>query len=202
MIQWHYGQILQNDSGAFHLKGNGPARSLDRFGFWTGKTSNFLENDTVHEVIRIAQKHFYPHAKLREGGMKGTWFLSAPGSGIFIDMGKTIQLNSRHEFVKRFALPIALPKSYPFALDYTNLTCVTAQKYGYDTVQFKMRPMLEIVNCRKSLTNMKQHLDDACARPLPLWKDARKRETCKCNNNYPILNCRASEAKPPITPYL
>ena len=171
------------------LKGTGPTKSLNNFGFWTGKSSQFLQNDTVHEVIRIGQKHFYPHAKLREGGMKGTWFLHAPGSGIFMDIGKTIQMDSRDQFVNRFTLPIKLPKRYQFALDYTNLTCVTAQKYGFHTVQFRISPFLEIVNCRKILTNIEAHLDDTCAEPLFLWKDARKKERCKCNNNYPILNC-------------
>jgi hypothetical protein len=61
-------------------------------------------------------------------------------------------------------------------------------------VQFKAQQLLEIVNCRKILTDVKQHLDDACARPLLLWKDANKRETCNCDNNYPILNCHGTSS--------
>lgn len=139
-ITWHYGKLPVNRSDAFHLRGNKPQRNLDRFGFWTGTNQNFLPDNSVQEVIRLG----YPRAKIREGGMKGAWFLHSPGSKIFLDIGRTLHATSRAEFVKRYTLPIKLSRSYQFALDYTNLTCVTAQAHGFDTVQFFGRP-LEVV---------------------------------------------------------
>lgn len=182
-IAWHYGHL-----DAFHLRGNGPQRSLDKFGYWTGGDAQFLPDDSVQEVIRIGQKAFYPRPKIREGGMRGGWFFHAPGSNIFMDLGKTFHATSRADFVRRHAIPIKLPPSYPFALDYTNHTCATAQAHGYDTVQFLGKP-LEIVNCQKAVTDQAPRLDDTCAWPLKLWKDAAKRAPCDCNNSHSLLNC-------------
>lgn len=191
MIRFHYGHPSVNDTIAHLLKGNGPTLKLNNFGFWTGTKSTFSNDYTLQEVIRIGQQFFYPHKKLREGGMKGAWFYHSPGSGIFMDTGKTLKCSSRFEFVKRFNISIRLPKNYPFALDYTNLTCHYAQQYGFHTVQFKSVP-LEIVNCRKIITDVQPHLHDTCAFPLQfLWSNhSSKLKRCECNSNYPILNCR------------
>ena len=74
------------------------------YGFWRARrvSSSFAEDGTWAEVLRFA-----PWWSLGEGGTFGCWFELSRGSGIAINVGRSLRVNNRSELVKALDINIS-----------------------------------------------------------------------------------------------
>ena len=98
------------------------------------------------EVTRISESFFWPHPKSREGFDNGCWFFAAPGSGIFLNAGRSLRATTRAEALEALGMVndtlgsknhslASQMVGYPNAFDYAPF-CRRVRALGYDTLQF------------------------------------------------------------------
>mmetsp|Transcript_68313 Transcript_68313/g.152483 ORF Transcript_68313/g.152483 Transcript_68313/m.152483 type:complete len:291 (+) Transcript_68313:394-1266(+) len=201
-----------------------PETFLNWQGFWLAQTragtcrrvsadSMFSPAHTWIQVIRIAEAHFYPSPKRREGGNLGCWFFAAAGSGVFLNTGRTLRATNRTNLA--VALNMSVPGSWTYRLDGAGF-CGRAAALGYDTVQIldekyneqthlwhrarRVSPRTkfyehEIISCSPSC------LDPVTRGPcttLPLRTGLHAEKLCACDDRSAILNCdHTSRELPP-----
>ena len=125
----------------------------------------------------------------------GCWFFVTPGSGVFVNVGRSLRFSSRQA---ARAFLSAADKSTPVDLNW----CTRALELGYDSVQIgaehasymrhesgQERDVAEVVICSGRCAS-----ERVCGRCPPLELrtgfDARKR--CVCDEQQPILGCAAN----------
>ena len=193
-----------------------PETNLDWYGFWlpqshpgscAGKHPEqlFLADDTWVEVIRIAEAHFHPRRRKREGGARGCWFFAAPGSGVFLHTGRSLRAISRSGLAA--ALNMTMPSNWSYGLDQLGF-CDRAAALGFDTVQLwddkygerHSRATTkfwehELISCNRTCLGERDY--GPCT-TLPLRTGIGASKPCMCNSSSAILNCdQTSPMLPP-----
>jgi hypothetical protein len=134
----------------------------------------------------------------------GCWFYIVRGTGIYINVGKTLGANSRSDAMRILDLQcLDPPNCYSGQNDFN--ICRKVIEKGYDSIQIfnsHERRVHELVYCSGKCAT--QPVKGACP-PLDLRTGWNATKKCDCNDLYPILNCNnkitdifdCHQAKPP-----
>jgi hypothetical protein len=176
-----------------HIKqGMEPQSSSSFVGF--RRPTTLAPDHTRIEVLRIASRTFgweegysagnpvFKHERVPYG----CWFIRAPGSGIYIDVGVSLRAKTRAEASR--ALGISDP-SYLIDDDNRNsdlLWCTYAARKGYTTIQIEWAHgrFSEIAYCAGRCTT--DPIEGACL-DIPTYD--RFGERCHCDDLFDVLNC-------------
>ena len=112
----------------------------------------------------------------------GCWFYMLRGTGIYVNVGKTLVQYSRAEATNFLNITV----NYGTA-DY--YFCRKLRSVGYDSLQIfnSHKPFLhELVICSDECTTKK--ITSSCV-PIELRTGWNATKSCICNETYPILNC-------------
>tara|TARA_B110001452_G_C15232565_1_gene426872 strand:- start:307 stop:2625 length:2319 start_codon:yes stop_codon:yes gene_type:complete len=201
----------------------------------------FAPDDSWVEVIRVGTKTFSDTAEkstrqtanasgsstFGEGGAHGCWFLLARGSGIFLNVGRSIRANNRSHLMSTFGEPLNARELDGYSRNpwlenwhnprarYCNL-CRMARANGYDSIQFldelcgnrashashkrKARHacFVEVVSCHDACMALPtKSLYGACVPGLPLRTGWDATQPCACDDAQTLLNCLHSAPELP-----
>ena len=118
----------------------------------------------------------------------GCWFYMLSGTGIYVNIGKSLVAHKRSNALQMLGLPCPDPPHCYFGPDDFNI-CIKVIEKGYDSMQIfesHDRNVHELVYCTGNCAT--QSVNTSCP-PLELrtgWNGTKK---CSCSENYPILNC-------------
>ena len=176
------------------------------------------------EVTRIAERSFFPRPKKREGGALGCWFFAAAGSGVFLNVGRSLRvtrredlaaaLNMTNDVLRQAGIDRKFFEVYPYSIDPLGL-CGRAAARGYDSLQIwdedakghRLEPA-RYPDGLTHLTKLWEHevvscnpnclaSNGPCTR-LPLRTGVDASRPCACNDARPVLNCdRTAPHLPP-----
>ena len=122
----------------------------------------------------------------REPQAYGCWFNIATGTGIFVNIGKTLVSMSRNEANK--ILGISSDSDDSIASDFQ--ICSKVIEKGYDSIQmYNSHPPLkeaELVYCTGKCAT--DPVKSACP-PVELRTGWNATKRCECNDTFPIVNC-------------
>lgn len=153
------------------------------------KNDDLTEDGGRVEVLRVATKDFshYPEglskgnpvSEVTDDVPYGCWFIRAPGSGVYVDVGRSLRTNTRQEVNK--ILDIKMPRD-----DDDAFWCQKALEKGYDSIQtgYSHGKFSEVVICNGLCGT--EPLWEACP-TIPMFD--KEGEQCDCNNEKRILNC-------------
>ena len=132
----------------------------------------------------------------------GAWFFHASGSGIWVNVGKTVHFTDHGDAFTFFKTPANNEKM-----------TAAAKAQGYDSIQFLAHSDCEYNTCRRKpgvkVPNMEiviTALDGVypCADKKgtsPKIKMGWHSTTCACSNAMNMVNCALSPKPPPIKPH-
>ena len=186
----------------------------------------FDVRDGLVEVLRISVLNFTRATKIknasalsREGGPNGCWYIPLRGTGIFLEMGRTLQVPNRSLLVRALGISkqmvadaakiapnprklrgqflhdlwsMGIAGSYRVRSieDYVPF-CPYVRARGYDTVVIGSSRGPEVLSCSDSCT--RAYLQGACAPNLRTG--LRGTRACACDDRYPIVNCAARPSR-------
>lgn len=112
----------------------------------------------------------------------GCWFMhAARGSGILVNMRRSLRVSSRDEAHLRLGLPANVGDK---------LYCYIARQLGFDSIQFAQAHVygrVELLICYGGCVS--EAVRGACP-PVPLQHHgASANRTCDCDNRSTVLNC-------------
>lgn len=103
----------------------------------------FVGDHTWTEVLRsagLAKSLARTRTHWVEGGGRGCWFFLAKGSGVFLNVGRSLRVSNRSELIDQFLLDAHASDAYH--RDYKqvdiaagHLYCIRAKERGYDSIQ-------------------------------------------------------------------
>jgi len=142
---WRRRSCAQTDaaSRALVLPANLLMRKFNWYGAWRPAPMRgacgasfepaFSRDNAWVEVLRLGRD-------FEEGGLKGCWFLGAPGSGVFINTGVSLRANNRSHLAHIFGLNLsASGRKFlnwnPWRLEHNTRVCEYARDRGYATIQ-------------------------------------------------------------------
>ena len=187
---------------AGELSSSGAARSRLRLsgrnlfaGLQFIRNRTFYENDSWVEVMRVTTgdpEGFRPD----DGYPYGCWFWPMPGSGIFINIGRSLRANSTRHAVDILGIP-----------RHDLYFAPTTRAAGFDSLQVLMGqvnlggsrsqyhvvtgPTFELIIANGAC--MTESVEGACP-PVELRTGWNASLPCICSDDSPILNCRAAGA--------
>lgn len=202
-------------------------RLVGMYASWD-KCAAFPQPVADNELVEVTRLLF-PGAKWKEGlsigwlgnhsGLAkpvplGCWFFMAPGSGIYLNVTRTIAVRSREELYTRWKLP---PRPHTNGVHDSHI-CTAARRRGYQTVQISQRVGLGALDSRSQQPWGKWNdsegmsppelllCDDDCVRTESITacptstvlqhkslEDGQLRP-CACNDESPLLNCGLKES--------
>lgn len=112
----------------------------------------------------------------------GCWFYLLRGTGIYVNVGKTLVQYSRYEAMDFLGIKVNF-----VAADY--YFCRNLRNLGYDSLQIfnSHKPyMNELIICSGECITKK--ITASCV-PVELRTGWNATKACHCNDTYPILNC-------------
>lgn len=128
-----------------------------------------------------------------EGARYGCWFWPMPGSGIFVNVGRTLVFESRRAAAAEFDRIFGFGK-------HDNSFAHSARLLGFDSLQI-LSGSLEMYNVRTAPFFELVLAYDGCfddkyvvgpCPPVPLRTGARAGLPCECADHAaPIINCRS-----------
>lgn len=118
----------------------------------------------------------------------GCWFYIVRGTGVYINIGKTIVANSTSNAMQILDLPcLDPPNCYSGQNDFD--ICRKVIEKGYDSIQIfnsRERRVHELVYCSGNCSS--QPVRGACP-PIQLRTGWNATKKCDCNDLYPVVNC-------------
>lgn len=132
-------------------------------------------------------------------GWPGCWFWVAHGSGIFLNVGRSLRAPSRVAVARSLGLLSESNMSASAAARTQQFWCSRARMHGFDTIQVasQVQPaarqgrsgrQAEVLVCSEECTP--QHLlCGACAPGVTLRSGVGASRECVCDERLPLLNC-------------
>eukprot|EP01041_Mallomonas_annulata_P012852 gene12852-27094_t len=122
----------------------------------------------------------------------GCWFYRFSGSGIFVNVGKTLTGSSRADLFKK--LNVSHTNEFQ-----DRLWCSRALELGYDSLQVNFNgkvflPHPELIICTGKCATVTY--DSACPPGVELRTGIKATIPCHCNDSYMLLNCNNHIASP------
>lgn len=118
----------------------------------------------------------------------GCWFYRSHGSGVAINVGRSLRARTRAGVAKRLGLPCGRPPLCNTGFtEQDKLWCTRARALGYDTIQVAkshIDSFSEVIHCAGGCAT--QPVAGACP-PVPLRTAAGG--ACACSDAIDILNC-------------
>lgn len=119
--------------------------------------------------------------KMADGTMApyGCWFLPMRGTGVFVNIGKTLVLKTKPKNHVRKVVDGHLADSM----------CPTALAQGYDSVQYLSgwKDKFELVMCTGQCA--REPFFATCPQGLEFRTGLKADKECACDNKLPVLNC-------------
>eukprot|EP01041_Mallomonas_annulata_P010742 gene10742-22439_t len=125
----------------------------------------------------------------------GCWFLRYPGTGIYVNVGRTITAKTRYELMLKLDLKPDKDTCTPDNLKCPDDKefCGAALKLGYDSIQanhygsFRGYTMPELVMCNGQCATVP--FNTTCPPGIVLKTGMNGHKSCTCNDKFKILNC-------------
>ena len=112
----------------------------------------------------------------------GCWFVHSPGSGIRINLRKTLRGGNVADMQRLLGLPSHFSDGNPYQSD--RLFCQRAVALGYESIYWHSHGWIEVVVCYGGCAT--QRVKGACP-PIPLYTD--EFDECLCDDHAFNLNC-------------
>jgi len=126
----------------------------------------------------------------REPKPYGCWFYMLSGTGIYVNIGKSLVAHRRSSALQMLGLPCPdPPHCYSGSNDFN--ICTKVIEKGYDSIQIfesHDRNVHELIYCTGHCST--KSVNTSCP-PLELRTGWNASKHCSCNNDYPILNCNS-----------
>eukprot|EP01041_Mallomonas_annulata_P011613 gene11613-24313_t len=172
----------------------------------TGFTSpsTFYKSYEWAEVIRLSSECLQPPGRENcsdEGyssgwemkGPKiayGCWFLRLSGSGIFVNVGKTIVSRTREELMRKLNIKQCVDDPSPYCPEKE--FCTKAIEKGYDSIQLDIHPASKIIEteliiCSGQCSTVT--FNTSCPPGVELRTGLGASRPCTCDDSLPIINC-------------
>ena len=168
-----------------------PESHLAPFGMWMypRPVPTCLANNTWAEVIRIRERY--------ESQRAVTWYYHAPGSGVWLNTGRSICVASEQRDARQYDPAHVADKqklaSHGFLVGVVGIDArlkSSRSRREVDTMQRNgpFGNMLEIVDVRPEAAQHCGHDGCTCSGSLRAgWKAQRE---CRCSESSVVLNCR------------
>ena len=123
----------------------------------------------------------------------GCWFYRLTGSGVFVNVGRTLKMKKRGE-LNRF-LNLNCTEPFSSKLNDTGCNdyywCTEALSKGYDSIQ--LSHWREIIICNNKCST--EPVSTTCP-PIELRGGLNATKSCYCNNDYTFINCNNTHILP------
>ena len=112
----------------------------------------------------------------------GCWFVHSPGSGIWLNLRKTLRGGDIADMRRLLGLPTHFSDGNPYQSD--RLFCERAVALGYESIYWHIHGWVEVVACYGGCAT--QRVKGACP-PIPLLTN--EFDECLCDDHAFNLNC-------------
>eukprot|EP01041_Mallomonas_annulata_P011447 gene11447-23940_t len=124
----------------------------------------------------------------------GCWFLRYPGTGIYVNVGRTIKAKTRYDLMTKLDIDPGL-NCTPTNLECRNDEgfCGAALKLGYDSIQvnhygsFAQYTLPELIICTGKCATVSYNT--TCPPGVELRRGLHASKPCTCDDNFKMLNC-------------
>lgn len=146
-----------------------------------------LKNNSNVEVTHVSGG--YPGSKIVES--VGSWYYYAPGSGMYLNLGKTISFKDHNESVKFFLNIDSACIVLQECATYFPKLFKKAKSMGYDTIQYLNHTDMRCGNTAIEIVDLNGVGAYPCGNKNKIninsgWNGTKK---CICNNKKQSLNC-------------
>ena len=146
---------------------------------WNSDRSASPDHSVV-EVTHCASQRFFRDKDIEK---HGAWFYRTPGSGVFLDVGRTRAFDRHEDAVREFVEAGA--RCYECA-EFFDIVSENATAVGLDTVQFTGHTDQDCGNAAVEIVYLRGSGSTACAGAPLLGVDG---EPCRCDDTLRCASC-------------